>query len=119
METYDSITVGIGKRPLVIGADRQVSLSDGCGRVWWDIEVPSWHNDVRYYRDVVGYVGLEVWRTTTCATCDGTGRVPYERDRNKPAWARRTKRCPTHAPTHTTPESVCAIPCLKTVLRTN
>lgn len=113
--TYDTISVCQGERPLVlVGADDS-SLSDGCGHVW-GIRVPSWHNDVRYYRDVCAKANLSVWRETTCATCDGMGRVSHARDLKKPSWARRMRPCPKHVPTHRTPESVYAVPTLRDVL---
>lgn len=112
-----SYEISTGGRVLVWVPDNESSLSDGCGRVWWGTSVPSWTNDLRYYRDVVGYAALSVARIATCATCGGTGRIAWQQDSNKPAWQRRTRKCPAHTATLVTPESVDRVPRLEEIIR--
>ena len=110
----DTITISNGRRALVSMSDEESHLSDGCGRVFWDVTVPAWHNDLRYYRDVIGYSWLTVTRSTNCATCGGMNSVPSTNARNgRRVW----KRCPAHTPAHETPETVAGVPSLADVLR--
>lgn len=110
METEVSFIVEYSPRSSVIMGAHMSNASEGTGNVLWGVIVPGWHNDVRYYRDVLAYPAIQVWRVETCATCHGIGSVPFARDANKPAWARRMKRCSAHAPTRRTPESVYRVP---------
>lgn len=109
VNTYETHTLSTPRGSVVIGHGHKLTHeSDGCGHVNWNVMVPDYWNDVRFFRDVRAHIGLTLTFSTICATCNGDGRVPYAQDVNKRF--RRMRKCPDHVETVTRPASIYDVP---------